>query len=241
MQDKEVDDTHLVVIEKMLCLAETAGTPASSKQLARVNTALTELSELTSRDDAEKTLGMIKELDARKVAEAVSSTELKTFSVDERKLKWTELSESFISNDPVAQEVTRRLHLYNKRGALTNVGGHVVQTTLGMTTLIPNVLSPASQGCFAAYQIANGGTEESKLIKELYLEKRLQSRCQSLIEEAHLVFETYESALTTNNYALLALSKAIMTDLGDARTTALVLDGTPETGPKLADTAMVTH
>ncbi len=239
-RQREVDDTHLAVVEKMLCLAETAGAPASLEQPARVNIALSELSELTSTDDAQKTLEMIKELDTSEVTEVVSSTEFKPLSVVDRKRKWKELSESFISNDPVAQEVSRRLHLYNKRGAVTNIGGHVVQTTLGMANLMPNVLAPASQGCLMAYEMANGGTEESKLIKELYLEKRLQSRCQSLVQEAHLAIDTYESAMTTHNYSLAALARSIMTDLGDARTTASVLDCHSATQPKLAGTAMVT-
>jgi len=107
-----------------------------------------------------------------------------------------------------------------------------------VATLIPNVLAPASQGCLMTYEMANGGTEESKLIKELYLEKRLQSRCQSLVEEAHLAIDAYESAMTTHNYSLAALSRAIMNDLGDANTTASVLDSA--TQPKLAGTLMVT-
>ncbi len=237
-RQKEVDDTHLAVVEKMLCLAETAGTPNIIEQQTRVNIALGALSELTSQDDAQKTLRMIKDLDTSQITELVSSSEFKPLSIIDRKRKCKELSESFISNDPVAQEVIRRLHLYNKRGTLTSVGGHVVQTTLGVATLIPNVLAPASQGCLMTYEMANGGTEESKLIKELYLEKRLQSRCQSLVEEAHLAIDAYESAMTTHNYSLAALSRAIMNDLGDANTTASVLDSA--TQPKLAGTLMVT-
>lgn len=236
-RQKEVDETHLAVVEKMLCLAESAGTPDSSAQVERVRTALSELSELTSTDDAQRTLGMIKDFDTSQVMESIASNSPKPLSVAERKRKWKQLSESFISNDPVVIEVTRQLHRYNKRGTLTNVSGHVVQTTLGMANLVPNVLAPASQGCLMAYEMANGGSEESKLTKELYLERRLQSRCQSLVEEAHLALDTYESALTTQNYSLAALSRAVMTDLGDARTTALVLEGD---SPRLAGAALVT-
>jgi hypothetical protein len=240
-RQKEVDEMHLVVVEKMLGLAESAGAPSSFDQKASVNLALGELSALTSPDDAQKTLAMIKELDLSQVAEAVNSIEAKPLSVVERKRKWKELSESFISNDPVAQEVTRRFHLYNKRGAVTNVSGHVIEATLGMASLVPNVLGPASQGCLMTYEMANGGTEENKLIKELYLEKRLQSRCRLLVEEAHLVIDTCESALMAHNYSLAALCKAVMIDLGDERTVASVLNSDSATGPKLAGTAMVTQ
>jgi hypothetical protein len=42
-----------------------------------------------------------------------------------------------------------------------------------------------------------------------------------------------------HNYPLAALSRAIMTELGDARTTALLLERNSETEAKLAGTALV--
>jgi hypothetical protein len=151
-RQKEVDETHLVVVEKILCLAETLGAQASLEEPEGIESALGELSALTSPADAQKTLALIKTFDINEVTEALSNSDSKPLSISQRKRKWKELSESFISNDPIVQEVTNRLHLYNKRGKLTNIGGHFVQTSLGAAILLPTPLTPALQGCLMTYQ-----------------------------------------------------------------------------------------
>ncbi len=233
-RQKQIDNTHLAVIEKMLCLAESTGASPSTYDQKKVDSAINELGELTSLDDAQKTLVMIKEFDGCQVLEPTLCNEPKNFSVAEKKRKCKELSESFINNDPVVQEVTRRLHLYNQRGTVSTISGHVVETTLGLANLVPNVLAPASQGCLMVYEMANGGPEESKLIKELYLERRLQSRYQCFAEEAHLLLDTYETALRTHNHSLAALCRAVMNDLADVPTIALILNGDPTSKVMLA-------
>lgn len=58
--------------------------------------------------------------------------------------------------------------------------------------------------------MATGGPESCKLLKELYLDKRFESRCKVISEEAHMAIDNYQMALMTRNPVLLACSESLL-------------------------------
>ena len=66
--------------------------------------------------------------------------------------------------------------------------------------------------------MATGGPEQAKLLKELYLDKRFESRWKVLNEEAHLAVENYQVAILTHNPVLLAYSESVVSQMTSSET-----------------------
>ena len=58
--------------------------------------------------------------------------------------------------------------------------------------------------------MATGGAEEDKMLRELYLDKRLDSRSQVIAEKSHLALENYQIAKLTKNPVLLAYCESVI-------------------------------
>jgi hypothetical protein len=85
------------------------------------------------------------------------------------------------------------------------------------------------------YEMANGGTEENKLLKELYLDRWLQSRRDAFIELADLLVDSYQAGLTDRNLRLATLSKSLMAEYGDPETVQSVTNRPVKRSAELAE------
>jgi hypothetical protein len=81
---------------------------------------------------------------------------------------------------------------------------------LGAASMTPTFVGPAAKTALVAFVMATGGPEQCKLLKELYLDKRLESRWKVLNEEAHMAVENYQLAVLTKNPTLLCYSESIV-------------------------------
>src|SRR5262249_37117353 len=99
----------------------------------------------------------------------------------------------------------------------------VAQTTLGTASLAPSFFGPAAKVALLSFVMATGGPESCKLMKELYLDKRFESRLKVITEEAHLAVENYQTAVLTHNVPLLAFSESMIAEMAGRASVAKVL------------------
>src|SRR5205085_1048957 len=99
------------------------------------------------------------------------------------------------------------LHKYNHMSRAKRAAGHVMETALGAAALAPNVIGSGAQVGLMFFEMATGGPEDTKLLKELYLNKRFDSRFSTINEETHLALNNYQLAVLTHNPVLLAYSQ----------------------------------
>lgn len=104
--------------------------------------------------------------------------------------------------DPIVQEIRADLLHFCVHHKGVEAAHRTVRVTLSAVSLCPSVIGPAAQATLFGYLAVTGGPEQSKLLKELYLDKRLSSRAQLLSEESHLAFESYQMAAVTHNAVL---------------------------------------
>jgi hypothetical protein len=71
--------------------------------------------------------------------------------------------------------------------------------------------------------MSTGGTEDYKLLKELYLDKRLESRWKRLNQEATQSVNAYNNAIMTRNPVLLSLSESFITALGGEEASSRII------------------
>lgn len=221
-RQKHIDETHVKVVASMMQLAMGLGMPDQARGFEISSSGLSSLKQLVGDEEAERTMQMLsawsKELS---IPESVYTQGPWDVHAKQEKLKGV-MCEA-LDADPVVHEITKRLHKYNHRSKFARASAHVVETTLGAASLTPTFVGPAAKAALVAFIMATGGPEQCKLLKELYLDKRFESRWKVINEEAHLALENYQVAALTRNPVLLACSEALLGQMTDPQKAEEVL------------------
>ena len=100
----------------------------------------------------------------------------------------------------------------------------IIEPALGGAALTPMFVGPAAKGALLAYIYTVGhGSEEDKLLKEIYLDKRLTSRIELLTEESHQAIDALDRAVLTKNPVLLFCAESLIEQMGSPEVTAKIL------------------
>lgn len=114
------------------------------------------------------------------------------------------------AKDSIVNEIQADVHKFNHHSVKIMAFHRIVRTTLCVLSLSPNLIGPAAQGVLFGYVVLSGGSESNKILKEIYMEKRLQSRTLSLTDEIHTVFDSHRLATSTNNKLLAHCAERIL-------------------------------
>lgn len=115
-------------------------------------------------------------------------------------------------NDQIVDEVRADIHKFNHHSTAVMAAHRIARTTLSVISLAPNVAGPAAQAVLFGYVVISGGSESSKVLKELYMGKRLQCRVATLTEEMHTLFDGYRTGANGANNLLCSFSEQILAD-----------------------------
>ncbi|HIN63270.1 MAG TPA: hypothetical protein EYM95_01405 [Candidatus Obscuribacterales bacterium] len=208
-RQKNVDETHLKVTTCMFQVAMGIGMSDRERGDEIVDAGMKSLKDLVGEEEAEKTAKMLANFkDNFEVPQ--SMYEQKIWDVAQKQAKQNQIFQASIEEDPVVKEIKKRVHKYNRKSRLSMVTSQVLQTGLGVAALTPSFIGPGAKVALLTYVMATGGPESCKLLKELYLDKRFESRCKVISEEAHMAIDNYQMALMTRNPVLLACSESLL-------------------------------
>jgi hypothetical protein len=115
-----------------------------------------------------------------------------------------------LQNDELVKVIRTKLHKYNGHSKFSQISNKVINTSLSLAALTPTFVSPAAQVTQFLYVAATGGPEESKLLKELYFDRRLEERLHRLSQETNLALANYNIAILTKNPALLGCCESMI-------------------------------
>ncbi len=214
---KQLDEKHLQLVQCMMQMAAGMGMDDQTRGFELTNQGLQALTALVGKDEAEKTMGMLSQW--RKdlvIPETVYGQGAWDPKSHEAKLSL--IREHSLENDSVVKQIKDRLHKYNKHSKLSRVSSQVIQTTLGVASLTPTFIGPGAKIALLAYVMATGGPEQCKILKALYLDKRLESRWKVLNEESHLALSNYQVGVLTKNPLLIAMSESLVEEMSGADT-----------------------
>jgi hypothetical protein len=118
-------------------------------------------------------------------------------------------------NDFTMIGVSNKLHHFSDHSRAKRRTSKLVEGTVSAVTMFgPGFGTPiAAQSVGAMWGVSNGGSEESKLLKELYYGKQLESRKRALRTEAELVLAAYQEAVREKNIPLLVCSEALLAQM----------------------------
>jgi len=153
--------------------------------------------------------------------------------------KSREVLKSAIQSDKIVEEVIDRLHKYNRHSNLSRISSKVINTTLSLAALTPTFVSPAAQVAEVIYIGLTGGPEESKLLKEVYLDRRLEERFARLTQEVNLAVTNYNLAKVTKNPVLMSCSESIMNGMSGNQVVTADTADTSHNGDKLSSRSVL--
>jgi hypothetical protein len=154
-------------------------------------------------------------------------TNMAEWSVKERQSKVDMIVSTVDKNDPIVEEVTKRVHKYSKHSKVAVGTSQVVSTVCNVASLTPTLIGPAAQGALLIFSLGTGGFEEDKLLSEMYLGKRYQSRQGSIKNQALMALDAYQLAMETHNAALGSCSASLVRRLGGENLWRAVCLNTP--------------
>jgi hypothetical protein len=125
--------------------------------------------------------------------------------------------------DPVMRQVRMALHKYNRHSTAMRVTAKALNMSMSAAMMTPTIISPIAQMIEFVWQQSTGGTEDQKLLKEIYLDKRMVSRWKRLNQESGQAINAYNNALITKNPVLLGFSESCISALGGEETGAKII------------------
>lgn len=235
---KELDKTSTAIVESLMQIAMGFGLKDDDKQTEIIAEGYKSLSDLVGAEMAQDSVNTLANWKKRiRMPEAAYKNLVWSPTEQKEKLKLIETEAA--AKDAIIAKVTKKMHGYNKKSKAAMAAGHVIEGGLGIACLVPTAVGPAAQIALTGFEMATGGSEENKLLKQIYLSKRLESRSNLIKSKASLALQNYQMAMMTKNPALLAISESIVAQmtsddvakkvfgdtLSNMRTAALNTDG----------------
>jgi hypothetical protein len=214
------DTKELAIVTNLMQMSSGLGAQDQLDGLKQVEEAKNQLAEIAGPEAAEKALALLKAAPI----ESQSNTDKPNWTVSGVQRRIRDTIKSAALRDPIVEEIKADVHHYNHHSQLTMAAHRIVRVTLSVTSLAPNIVGPVSQGVLFGYVVLSGGSEQSKILKELYMEKRLADRANLLCEEAHLAFHNYQLGKLTQNKPLAVCSEMVINHLAGAETAQTLLN-----------------
>ncbi|MBX3134884.1 hypothetical protein KF707_01520 [Candidatus Obscuribacterales bacterium] len=208
-RQKHVDELHVKVVSSMMQISMGLGMTDQERGQTVTASGVEALTQLVGEEEAEKAKAQIASM-ASQLSVDDEVFKKPTWDVQERQKLHRQIMELSLDDDPVVHQIKKHIHKYNQKSKFAMVSSSVVQTMLGAASMTPTFVGPAAKTALVAFVMATGGPEQCKLLKELYLDKRLESRWKVLNEEAHMAVENYQLAVLTKNPTLLCYSESIV-------------------------------
>jgi hypothetical protein len=227
-RQKQVDGMHLRIVSSLMQIAMGLGVDDATRSQETVNSGVDSLRSLVGDERANQTLQTMAGWNRRiKVPEEVFRQPVR--DVQRRNEISSEVVKTALARDPVVTEIQNHLHKYNHLSTATRVSGRICSTALGVLARSP-VAHHAGLAMQVGYVTATGGPEQAKIMKELYLNQRLNSRKQVLTEETHMAVDNHQLAVVTHNPCLLACSELVVQDLAGPLAVSQCFGPIPQVG-----------
>jgi hypothetical protein len=213
-RQKYVDKIHSQIVSSMAQIATGLGTVDSTRRQSIINAGIKSLNDLVGEEQAALAAkNLTSWLSSMKVPASVFKQP--AWDTMERDAKLEAVIRTALEKDPVVAEIKQRVARYANPATSKKITSKAVTLSLNTAALLsPGFAIPiAAEAALDSYVMMTGGTEESKLEKELVYDKRIQSRLRVLNTEASLALDNYRFALVTKNAPLLSFSEALIADM----------------------------
>lgn len=207
-----LDKTHDAIVENIVEMVTGLGTNDANRRQHLINDGLTSLKTIVGDSCANHVLDRLTSWSDKESVQSATAAfdNQQPLSIKERQEDVDMIVKAVSKDDPIVGDVVNKVHKYTKHSKASVVTSQVVETSLNVASLTPNFVAPAASALLLVFFLATGGPEEDKLLSEMYLGKRLQSRKTSLNNQAGMAIDAYELAMSTHNVPLLMCSESLV-------------------------------
>ncbi len=223
VRQKRPDAAHVQLTCAVMEVAMGLGFTDEQKRKQAIESGLAEMIPLVGKDEAEQGVQTLIAW-SKQIKVPESSFERDTWDVLTVERKTAQILSGSLADDDVVKEIEARLHRYNHISNFSRGASKLINTSLSIIAFSPTMASPAAQTAQFVYIACTGGPEEKKLLKEVYLDRRFESRFERLHQEAILAADNYNNAILSRNAVLLSCAEALMAELTNADMVAKVTD-----------------
>ena len=203
IKQKQHDELHPKVVSSLMQIASGLGMSDPSKQQKNIEVGVKQLASIVGDEDAKRALSAMTAWAASVKESGAPQSAQEPLSVLKLDSATKKLMESSLQRDEIVLETRSKLQKYNHRSKLMQVTAKVVNSTLSVAMFSPTLISPAAQIALLAFLTATGGPEEAKLLKELYLDRRIECRYKMINQETTQAINNYNVASITGNTVLV--------------------------------------
>lgn len=229
-RQKQVDETHVKVVASIMQMAMGMGMSDRVKGQQKVNDEYNRLRELVGEEQANSTMNSMLQWSTHpQIKEQETAFNKDVWDVNEQRDKKLTIMTTALNSDPVVADVLSRIHKFNHKSKFARVSSRVVQTTLATIALGPDFVGAGGKIALSVFVGATGGPEQDKIMKELYLGERLDSRSNVLNSEIQLAMENYQIGKLTRNAVLMAAAEAVIQQMAGPEVLPDIFGRTPET------------
>jgi hypothetical protein len=209
-----VDDVHPQLVTKVLQLALAAGTSDPVEHDELVHNAMNSLSGMVGQERAQATLDRLEEWKKLNIPKGAYAT-VAHYDVETFDAKVKQITKLAMDGDPAMKQIEKSLHKYNHINPLSRAASHPIEGALCVAEFAaPGYFIPAIiQAIDLGYVMATGGPEEKKLIKELYYDRRVESRYRTINAEAQMAMAQYQNAANQQNPVLMVCCESVISQL----------------------------
>jgi len=229
-RQKHIDELHTKIVSSLLQISMGLGMANNARSQETINSGVDSLRPLVGDDQANETKQLLTSWSKRvRVPEQIFKQPV--WDVERRNQMQSAIVKTALARDPVVIGIQNHIHKYNHLSKFARASGKVCSTVLGVLSRTP-VVHHAGTPVLVGYLAATGGPEQSKIMKELYLDRRYASRLQVMSEETHMAMDNYQLALVTHNPCLLACSESVIQDLAGPEVVGQYFGRSVLPGPK---------
>ena len=213
LKQRCMDNLHTKIVTNLLEISQGLDSQDKAQGALMIEAAHLQLSDLLGEDKAAETVKMMTDW-SKELSVPASAYEQPHWDVATVQQNVRVATGTSVAQDPVFATVVKKLKRYNRGKVMSAIGSAVESTCAIASFAAPGYLIPfAIQSVDGAFVVATGGSEETKMLNELYYAKRMESRWKRLNEESQLALTAYEMAIDKRSPTMLACAESIMQQL----------------------------
>jgi len=208
IKQKTEDDIEQHLTTDVIQMAAAMGEEASFETRQDYLEATADIKKFCGDEGLDQAKTFLKDLAASNGAPQPAPQQ--PWTPNELKERVTQAVTTASEGDPVIIQIKQDVHHYNKHSKGTMAAHRAVRIGLSTASLTPTFVGPAANTLLFIYLGIAGGTEQEKLLKEMYIDKRLNSRVTLLNEMAHMALHNHQVAALTHNNLLAGVSDLLL-------------------------------
>jgi hypothetical protein len=213
IKQRYVDQLHPKIVSRVMQIAMGMGLDDKERGKEITDSGIKALSELVGEKQAKNTAAMLRDW-SEHVSIPPEVFQQQQWDVEAYRSKVNMATKIAMNSDPTVTDIVKAIRKFDRR-SITNKAYGAANTMANLAEIAaPGLAIPAGIEVLRGGMVqANGGSEPKKLLKELYYDKRIESRYRTINQESELAITDYQLALARHNPVLLACAESVLSQL----------------------------